>query len=93
MKTCEIEKIVNGLIDKNVAFSLMAVAKDDDGLCDQYYCSGNEDVSPKELMEITISDLASHMLEDGNKIEDVKAFFEIIIDEVYNFHSDNKKLS
>lgn len=95
MKTCEIEKIVNELMTKKVAFSLMAITNDGDGDCDQYYCSGNDREETKEVIQITIAELAMQLFDNGNKINEVKAFFETIIDEAHDYYNEskNEKLS
>lgn len=90
MKTCELEKIVNELMSKNVAFSLMAITNDGDGDCDQYYCSGNDRQETRKVIEATIADLAMQIFDSGNKINEVKAFFETIIDEAHVYYNESK---
>lgn len=79
MKTCELEKIVNELMSKNVAFSLMAITNDGDGDCDQYYCSGNDRQETRKVIEATIADLAMQIFDSGNKINEVKAFLKLLL--------------
>ena len=82
MTNDEAKKMFEQLSDKDVSFTLMTLAKENEGYIDRYYCHCADSVQMEDLIGTTLAYLVTQLLETRISTDDIKHDFNCIIDAV-----------